>query len=273
MSNIEHEMQYISEHCKLFLIIAIGGNRSETKLALEELPVHCAVEYLPKYLPSRRVIRKKIEEKAAVSKDKRCFDPEQFELKEFSVFMLRSPKDYTIKSFLTQFVNATDEQSHPVQIVKSVIKFGAALIYCVLLGNRLLQEGVSLSTLFGDYIPGWADRIARDCASAMYKVWQIIRLDLETFIHGVTTGRSNPVDEDESESEKDREDESRDGERRGGGGGSSKSPLMRLKDLNLVRSHQQLFERHVSTEPGLNKFVIDLIIDELVESDIIAACI
>ena len=32
--------------------------------------MHCAVEYLPKYLPSRRVIRKKIEEKAAVSKDK-----------------------------------------------------------------------------------------------------------------------------------------------------------------------------------------------------------
>ena len=34
-------------------------------------------------------------------------------------------------------------------------------------------SGVSLSTLFGDYIPGWADRIARDCASAMYKVWQV----------------------------------------------------------------------------------------------------
>ena len=34
----------------------------------------------------------------------------------------------------------------------------------VLLGAKLLQQGMSTDTLFEDYIPTWSDRIAVKCA-------------------------------------------------------------------------------------------------------------
>ena len=101
------------------------------------------------------------------------------------VMLLRSPKDNVLQSLTTKFIKSVDRSASPAKMVKNVVKFGTALLYCVLLGAKLLQQGVSPECLFEDYIPTWSDRIAVKCASSMYKVWHVLRLDLESFIWGI----------------------------------------------------------------------------------------
>ena len=194
MSNLESEIQYISDTCRIFLTVAIGGSRDETREALKELPITNAVDYLPKYLPIRRQIRlhlhnyDRIKSAAAASTamiHSASSGPviRPFILDEFHIRLLRSPKDHVIKSLLSDFQRRVDSTSERGKILRGVIPLGAALLYCVLLGCRYVQDGVSLATLFLDFIPAWSERIASDCGVCMYKVWQLVRLDLETFIY------------------------------------------------------------------------------------------
>ena len=59
-ANAEQDIVYISETCKVFLIVAIGGNTEETKTALRNLSITDAIEYFSKYYPCRRKIKERI---------------------------------------------------------------------------------------------------------------------------------------------------------------------------------------------------------------------
>ena len=58
--NAEQDIIYISETCKVFLIVTIGGNTEETKTALRNLSITDAIEYFSRYYPCRRKIKERI---------------------------------------------------------------------------------------------------------------------------------------------------------------------------------------------------------------------
>ena len=59
-ANAEQDIVYISETCKVFFIVAIGGNTEETKTALRNLSITDAIEYFSKYCACRRKIKERI---------------------------------------------------------------------------------------------------------------------------------------------------------------------------------------------------------------------